>query len=176
MLPSMSIEPDTKDWTWVLERPCSECGFDPASVDVRDVPRRVREMVPMWADVLARPESTTRPDVTTWSPTEYACHVRDVCALFAQRITLMLDHDDPEFANWDQDATAVEERYDLQEPATVAKELALAAEQIAERIETVTAWQRTGRRSNGWRFTVETLVVYFLHDLEHHLVDVSVTQ
>ncbi|HEY5013683.1 MAG TPA: DinB family protein, partial [Acidimicrobiia bacterium] len=22
------ITPDTKDWTWVLERPCPECGFD----------------------------------------------------------------------------------------------------------------------------------------------------
>ena len=28
----MSIEPDTKDWTWVLERPCPECGFDAAAV------------------------------------------------------------------------------------------------------------------------------------------------
>ena len=24
----MSITPDTKDWTWVLERPCPECGFE----------------------------------------------------------------------------------------------------------------------------------------------------
>ena len=22
------IEPDAKDWTWVLDRPCPECGFD----------------------------------------------------------------------------------------------------------------------------------------------------
>src|SRR4051794_791858 len=26
------VEPDTKDWTWVLDRPCPECGFDPAAV------------------------------------------------------------------------------------------------------------------------------------------------
>jgi hypothetical protein len=24
----MTIVPDTKDWTWVLRRPCPECGFD----------------------------------------------------------------------------------------------------------------------------------------------------
>jgi hypothetical protein len=24
----MTIIPDTKDWTWVLQRPCTECGFD----------------------------------------------------------------------------------------------------------------------------------------------------
>ena len=23
----MTIIPDTKDWTWVLQRPCPECGF-----------------------------------------------------------------------------------------------------------------------------------------------------
>jgi hypothetical protein len=23
----MTIIPDTKDWTWVLHRPCPECGF-----------------------------------------------------------------------------------------------------------------------------------------------------
>jgi hypothetical protein len=26
-----AITPDTKDWTWVLERACPECGFDPAA-------------------------------------------------------------------------------------------------------------------------------------------------
>jgi hypothetical protein len=26
------IVPDTKDWTWVLERPCPECGFDASGV------------------------------------------------------------------------------------------------------------------------------------------------
>ena len=34
----MPIEPDTKDWTWVLERPCPECGFDASSVSFDDVP------------------------------------------------------------------------------------------------------------------------------------------
>ena len=33
----MTIEPDTKDWTWVLDRPCPECGFPE-----RLVPARVR--------------------------------------------------------------------------------------------------------------------------------------
>ena len=34
-------------------------------------------------------------------------------------------------------------------------------------------WQRPGTRSNGSQFTVATLAVYFLHDLEHHLHDVG---
>ena len=28
------IVPDDKDWTWVLERVCPECGFDARSIDV----------------------------------------------------------------------------------------------------------------------------------------------
>ena len=25
------VEPDTKDWTWVLDQPCAECGYDAAT-------------------------------------------------------------------------------------------------------------------------------------------------
>ena len=32
------IDPDTKDWTWVLDRPCPECGFDPARVTADRLP------------------------------------------------------------------------------------------------------------------------------------------
>ena len=35
---SQAITPDTKDWTWVLERPCPECGFEAAAHDVSDLP------------------------------------------------------------------------------------------------------------------------------------------
>ena len=34
--------PDTKNWTWVLERPCAECGFDAASCNEREVAGIVR--------------------------------------------------------------------------------------------------------------------------------------
>ena len=28
----MPIVPDDKDWTWVLQRPCPECGFDASAL------------------------------------------------------------------------------------------------------------------------------------------------
>ena len=34
-------------------------------------------------------------------------------------------------------------------------------------------WDRPGRRGNGSVFTVDSLARYHLHDVEHHLVDVS---
>lgn len=170
----MSIEPDTKDWTWVLERPCGECGFDAVTVDPRALGDAVRSTVPRWQAALARPDARVRPLPTVWSPLEYGAHVRDVLRVFDERLGLMLTQHDPLFANWDQDATAVAERYDLQDPAVVSDELTAAAAAIAARFDAVPAgaWDRPGRRSNGSVFTVESLGVYFLHDVVHHLWDV----
>lgn len=33
----LRVRLDDKDWTWVLERPCPECGFDTAAIDGVDV-------------------------------------------------------------------------------------------------------------------------------------------
>ena len=127
-----------------------------------------------WAGVLERPEAARRPAPDVWSPLEYACHVRDVCRVFDGRVTLMLAEDGPRFANWDQDETAVAERYAEQDPAVVGPELREAAATVAARFAGVREdqWDRTGLRSDGSEFTVLTLGQYFLHDLAHHLVDV----
>lgn len=171
----MAIEPDTKDWTWVLEQACPECGFDPAGVEVRDLPDLIHENTRGWYGALDGPDAAVRPDAGTWSRLEYACHVRDVHRIFGERVRLMLDQDDPAFANWDQDVTAVEDRYDLQDPATVSVELVEAAADVAAVYAGVGAdqWERRGRRSNGSVFTVATIGAYHLHDVVHHLVDIG---
>lgn len=121
----------------------------------------------------ARLRRRPRPEV--WSDLEYACHVRDVFRLFAVRLDLMLTQDDPLFANWNQDETAVAEQYGTQDPAVVAVELAEAAERLAQAFEAVSGeqWQRTGNRSDGARFTVESFARYLIHDPVHHLFDVT---
>ncbi len=171
----MPITPDTKDWTWVLESRCGECGFDPAATSFEQIPNIVRQNLAAWQPVLARPEVRSRPDEQTWSPLEYGAHVRDVFRIFRTRLHLMLDEDNPLFENWDQDKTAVEDRYGEQDPGTVAAELASAGEAIANDFAQVpqNALERRGRRSNGSVFTVATLGLYFVHDPVHHLHDVS---
>ncbi|HET7684707.1 MAG TPA: DinB family protein [Marmoricola sp.] len=169
-----SWQPDTKDWTWSITRPCADCGFDPALVQRVHLPELVHENTRGWYGVLDRPDATARPAPNVWSPLEYACHVRDVHRLFDERLQLMLAQDDPAFANWDQDATAIEERYAEQDPHTVGVELVEAAADVAATYACVPAdqWEGTGRRSNGSAFTVETLGIYHLHDVTHHLWDV----
>lgn len=169
------IVPDTKDWTWVLERPCPECGFDAAAVEVDAIGPAVRESLPRWKAVLSRPDATVRPDAATWSPSEYAAHVRDVFGIFEGRLRMLLDQDDPLFPDWDQDKAAVDGDYASLTPADIALDLEPAGEKVAARFDAVAPDQvdRPGRRSNGSVFTVRTLGRYFLHDLKHHLHDVG---
>jgi hypothetical protein len=119
-----------------------------------------------------------RPQPAVWSPLEYGCHVRDVCTLFAERLHLMLTEDDPLFANWDQDVTALESQYWTQDAQRVAAELDERADRIADAFAAVRSdqWQRPGRRSNGSVFTVDSFARYFLHDLAHHAWDVHPTR
>jgi hypothetical protein len=169
------IEPDTKDWTWVLDRPCPECGFVAADVDPLQVPALVRSLTPRWREALGRPDARQRPAADRWSALEYGAHVRDVNRVFLGRLRAMVDVDDPLFENWDQDAAAVADRYREQDPAVVADELDTAAADFAHALQHVAPEQlgRPGRRSNGSVFTVRTLVQYYLHDVVHHLHDVD---
>jgi hypothetical protein len=168
-------EPDLKDWTWAIRQRCPDCGFDPTAVERHEVPDRTRTYTAAVAAALEQPGADRRPQPTTWSPVEYGCHVRDVCELFDERLRLMLDEDDPTFANWDQDETALEQRYWAQRAEEVAAAIRTRAERIAESFASVAGdqWERTGRRSNGTLFTIDTFARYFLHDVAHHAWDVT---
>lgn len=168
-------EPDDKDWTWVVQAQCPECGFDGREVDPRDVAGMIRANARDWQDLLGgdRLAVTTRPELTTWSASEYGAHVRDVFALYDHRLDLMLTQDDPLYPNWDQDQTAIDERYDLQDPAAILPDLLANAERLASAFDAVEGdqWERRGRRSDGASFTVETFATYLVHDPVHHVHD-----
>ena len=58
--PPEPVAGDTKDWTWVLDRPCSDCGFDPATVHAPDLPDLIHDNTKAWYDVLDRPDVSLR--------------------------------------------------------------------------------------------------------------------
>jgi DinB family protein len=159
----------------VLRRPCPECGLDTRSFTREEIPGMIRASATAWQQPLAMSGVADRPRPDKWSPLEYGCHVRDVFRLYHYRLGLMLTEDDPLFPNWDQDETAVAERYGEQDPAQVAEQLSEAAQAIADRFAAVSGdqWGRLGRRSDGAVFTVETFGRYFIHDPVHHLYDVT---
>jgi len=172
-----AISPDDKDWTWVLREVCPECGFDASKVPAADTGALTRANVESWTRLLTADTDRVRArtDVGRWSTLEYACHVRDVFRIYDERLGLMLTEDGPRYANWDQDQTAVEQRYDLSDPVVVAGELRTAGEQLAAAFDAVSGdqWDRTGYRGDGAEFTVDTFARYFIHDPIHHLWDVT---
>lgn len=170
------IAPDDKDWTWVLERPCPDCGFDASTCAADSVASLIRANAETWRRLLADGAiHAGRPDVRTWSSLEYACHVRDVYLRYHGRIGLMLTEHDPLYPNWDQDASAVEDAYERQDPERVVSDLNTAAEDLATQLDSVTgtAWDRPGRRSDGAAFTVASIARYMVHDPIHHVWDVT---
>jgi hypothetical protein len=172
----MLIPPETKDWTWVLAERCPECGFDTSQPRRDDLAALASTVGDRWVAALAEADDlTTRPAPLVWSPLEYACHVRDVFGLASYRCGLMRDEDDPLFANWDQDTTAVEDDYASQDPAVVSTAIAANAAAFAEFLAGVPDedWDRPGRRSDGAAFTVRSFARYLLHDPLHHLWDIG---
>ena len=172
----MTIVPDTKDWTWVLQRPCPECGLDTQGFPRDAIAGMIRTNAAAWQDALTGPgDARRRPAPGTWSALEYGCHVRDVLRLYDERLRLMLTEDGP--------CTPTGIRMPPRWPTATASRIPpwwplnwpKPAKTIAAGFESVTGgqWQRTGRRSDGAHFTVETFARYFIHDPVHHLYDVT---
>jgi len=69
----MAIVPDTKNWTWVLERRCPECGFDSSKVPTDQIAALIRANAGTWLAILAEdPELLARRvRDDRWSPLEY---------------------------------------------------------------------------------------------------------
>jgi hypothetical protein len=170
--------PDTADWTWVLTRPCPDCGFDAETIRPAAVPGVLKEAGRRYAAVLAPQDVRARPGAGVWSPLEYTCHVRDVCAVMTGRLEQILaggGTGSVRFADWDQDAAAVEGKYWQSDPYVVRGEVetACATAALAFARPKGVQWDWEGLRSDGSPFTALTLARYFVHDLTHHLWDVA---
>ena len=147
-----------------------------ADLDPADFAERAFIAAEEWVQILrSSPAVSARPQPDVWSPLEYGAHVRDVYRLFDARLAQMLTEDTPTFANWNQDETAIEERYKEQDPEVVADELEAAAQRFVARMQSLKPeqYRRRGIRSDGAEFTVVTFIQYFLHDVIHHLWDVT---
>jgi len=168
--------PDTKDWTWTIRSRCPDCGLDAGTIQVSEVADRLEAAAVEWVQILTQnPAADRRPSPRVWSPLEYGAHVRDAVELCDARLVLMLVEDDPIFKNWDQDETAITADYPGLDPDQVAAEISGYSQTLVGRIRALEESQldRRGVRSDGAEFTVRSFLQYFLHDVVHHLWDVT---
>lgn len=163
--------PDRRDWTVVIVEGCEECGYVPSNP--HDSSARLAAAAAEWPEVLGSEGIRERPEPTVWSPLEYAVHARDMVRLLGARVGAMLADEDPVFEDWEGDVHAAEGRYWEADAAQIIEDIRLATRQTQSVLARVgrSDWERTGRRSDGRRFTVATLSQYLVHDVEHHLQD-----
>lgn len=171
-------EPTVSDRTGI-ER-CEACGFEWDTVSAREVPARIVAAADSIAAVLSDgdPDAlSARPRPGTWSPVEYAAHVRDVLYNVRDRIVVGVADDGaapkPMYGALRADLGL----YAEDEQATLATELALAGHLFARTMRALTpeqlehtiayGWPREAQRSLRW------VAAQALHEAEHHATDVA---
>lgn len=127
-----------------------------------------------WTWVLERRCPECDFDASTFDPATTAAVV-EANAIEFERLLQDPHASERPVPNWDQDETAIAERYREQDPHNVAGELRASAFLLAARFATVRGdlWQRTGFRLDGAAFTVDSFARYLVHDPVHHLWDVQ---
>lgn len=165
--------PDDRDWTTVLDGGCDECGYTPH--DPATTSERLASAAERWRTVLARQGAADRPAPRVWSPVEYAGHCRDLIEVLGDRLEAMLGSENPTYEDFDGEAAVREHEYWKADPAELSGQLVLDTERSRGVLAGVgdDDWARTGRRGDGYEFTVGSLCQYIVHDVDHHLHDVN---
>lgn len=164
---------------------CAECGFDDEALAAADAPSALREVGRRFRAPLTRflpgeePSAivTARPSPDVWSGLEYACHLRDVLAVQRERLAQALVEERPSLVPMGRNERVVRDRYNEQDPPTVATELATNAEALAADVEVLTPDQlaRTVLYNYPERQerTVLWMIRHTVHEGHHHLLDVG---
>jgi DNA segregation ATPase FtsK/SpoIIIE, S-DNA-T family len=158
---------------------CEECGFVYSQLSVGEIPPALRALGPSFGHRLARDPDALRahPDPRVWSALEYCCHVRDVLDVQRERLALALRDDCPVYTPMGRDERVTRDRYNEQDPTTVAAQLSAAARAAADAFAALSAdeWPRTG--IYNYPAPAERTMVWLgrhtVHEGHHHLRDVD---
>lgn len=166
-----------------MEWVCPDCGLDygtlhpPIAINaIKSFPRRYAEALAPHpgedTDALIR----TRPAPDVWSPLEYAAHVADVMAPFAQTIERMNTQDDPDLSDvfWDPDQRAAAQNYNAKSLDDVLAQIKTDAAKVVDAAEKVDArsWSRTANFPWGERDML-VMLQNTVHEGVHHLKDLE---
>ena len=156
---------------------CEECGFVYDEAEAEGAAAAIVAFVPDIAALLDGPGVRTRPAPATWSPLEYACHIRDVLLVQRERLLIALREDQPSFPQMGRDERVEHDGYNEQDPARVARQVDDAAVLFANVLSRLAPehWERTAVY-NFPKPSVRTLrwiAVHTVHEVKHHLMDMQ---
>lgn len=156
---------------------CAECGFDYGASG--DLAAAITAGADSFAARLetAGDDVRARRDPQVWSPLEYGCHLRDMLLVQRERLLAARRREKPSFETMGRDERVVHDGYALQNPATVADELRMAAEMFAGDLELLgdSDWERPVIYNYPERAerTLRWVAAHTLHEVRHHLMDVD---
>ncbi|WP_374025863.1 DinB family protein [Mycobacterium sp. HNNTM2301] len=157
---------------------CADCDFTYELDQVLSAPESIRQLAGQVAAILQSDAVNLRcrPDLATWSPLEYGCHIRDVLLVQRERVLAGRRCAGAECLPMGREERVEHDGYNEQNPADVARQLLDAALLFANVLARLTAedWDRTvvynypeiRTRSLKW------LAVHTLHDVQHHFYDI----
>ena len=155
---------------------CRDCryGFDLARGSLGPA---IAEYVPGYQELLASEPAArlqSRAQVSTWTPLEYAGHVRDVLALFDRRIHQIIAHPGCDLEVIDHEAAVISGNYNDLEPAAVSASLTSVAAALRSTLGQLRPgqWALLGFRSGEPR-SVEDIGHRAVHETRHHLRDIQ---
>jgi len=161
---------------------CAECGFVYDDLDAGAIPAAIRSFARRYRAPLSRflPGEDgdallrRRPEAETWSALEYAAHVRDVFANYADWIALSLAEDRPALEGPGPEELARLGNYNDGDPPAVADAIATNAERLAATVEAVPddGWDRVGLRGDHERSVIFS-ARRAVHEGGHHLLDIG---
>jgi S-DNA-T family DNA segregation ATPase FtsK/SpoIIIE len=158
---------------------CPECGFTDRATSRQDLGTGLRAAAAAYAAQLAAdgPALRIRSSPEQWSPLEYACHVRDVVLMQRDRVYVALVEDEPSFKPMYRDERVAFDRYDTQNPAVVAGQIAMAADLPSRAFDGLDDPQWTRSLIYGFpdpaRRDIEWVAHHTLHEMVHHQLDIA---
>jgi catechol 2,3-dioxygenase-like lactoylglutathione lyase family enzyme len=156
--------------------PCAGCGLTQGELPVRALGAQIRDEVHAFGRLLTAADDDAvraRPTPDAWSALEYGAHVRDVLAVFAERVVRTLAEHEPELGWWDHEAAIADGMANESLVDAVVDDLGRNAAKLSESLRLVgdEDWERAATRRSGERFTVELLARFALHEVVHHRAD-----
>jgi hypothetical protein len=157
---------------------CADCGYA-YDTPRGKIPTELRTLARQFRDLLHSDpyqlRAHSQPGV--WSPIEYAAHFRDVLRTQLERIELAIHEDEPTFTSMRREERVSEERYNEQDPAKVAFEIAEAADALASALERLSpgSWEREGVYNYPTKQlrSIEWIARNTIHEGLHHVMDIE---